>query len=256
MGKIHFVGLPPVPWEGILSNKEDCKKRGLPRISQCDKRDGRLAVVGGGPSVLSYLDEIKACSEVWGINGACRMLREHGIESTLFAMDPDPIVQKWCAGAPKAILCDRVCPEAFDALKGADVRTFELINDVPGGVIAGSSSASAAFHLGVLCGFSGIDFFGIDSSFEGDTHVYQDEKRKELLWVKCNGDVYKTAPDFYLQAQEMSFIFRKLPKSFRYFGGGLMQAMIADEEHDVTHVSNALMSQLRVNGQDSASPGG
>ena len=245
MGKIHFVGVPPVEWEQILRNKEECKKRGYPRIGDEAKRDGRLAVVGGGPSVSSYLDKIRECNEVWGINGACRMLREHGIESTMLAMDPDPIVVKWCDGVKKAILCDRVCPEAFDALEGADIRVFELINDVPGGVIAGSSSASAAFSLGIRLGWAYIDFFGIDSSYEGATHAYQDEARKEVLWVECNGREYKTAPDFYLQAVEMSTIIRHLPKHYRAFGDGLLQAMIADPEHDITHVSGDLMAQLK-----------
>ena len=245
MGKIAFVGVPPVEWEEILKNKEECKKRGYPRIVEREKQDGRLAVVGGGPSVLSYLDQIRECKEVWGINGACKMLREHGIESTMLAMDPDPIVVKWCDGVKKAILCDRVCPEAFDALNGADIRVFELINDVPGGVIAGSSSASAAFSLGIRLGWAYIDFFGVDSSFEDQSHVYQDEGRKELLWVEVDGREYKTAPDFYLQAMEMSHIIRSLPKHYRAFGDGLLQAMVRNQEHDITHVSRELHGQLR-----------
>jgi len=246
VGKICFIGVPPVEWDQILRNKEACKKLNLPRVVECDKRDGRLAVVGGGPSVLSHLDKIRECSEVWGINGACAMLREHGIESTLFAMDPDPIVTKWCPGAKKALFCDRVCPEAFELLKDAEVRWFEIRNDSPDGVIVGSSTASAAFHLGVTLGFTKIDFFGCDSSFEGQSHAYQDEGRQDLLWVDCNGATYKTAPDFYLQAQEMSMILRHFPKSFRNFGGGLLQAMVDSEEHDITHVSQSLMSQLKV----------
>lgn len=245
MGKIAFVGIPPVPWEGILRNKEECKKRGYPRVADSEKRGGRLAVVGGSPSVLSYLDEIRACNEVWAINGACQLLAKHGIESTMLAMDPDQIVEKWCSGVKKAILCDRVCPEAFDALEGAEISVFELINDAPDGVIAGSSSASAAFSLGIRMGWAYIDFFGVDSSFEGQTHVYQDEGRKELLWVECGGKEYKTAPDFYLQAVEMSGIIRHLPKHYRAFGDGLLQAMINDPEHDITYVSRDLYAQLK-----------
>lgn len=245
MGKIHFVGVPPVEWEQILRNKEECKRRGYPRISDEEKRDGRLAVVGGGPSVSSYLDKIRECDEVWGINGACQMLAKHGIESTMLAMDPDPIVVKWCSGVKRALLCDRVCPEAFDALEGADIRVFELINDAPGGVIAGSSSASAAFSLGIRLGWAYIDFFGIDSSFVGDTHAYQNEDRKEVLWVECNGREYKTAPDFYLQAMEMSGIIRRLPNHYRAFGDGLLQAFVAEPEHDIKYVSRALFDQMK-----------
>lgn len=246
MGKISFIAMPPVEHSEIERNREECKKRNIPRVVDSSvKRDGRLAVVGGSPSVLSYLDEIRACQEVWAINGACQLLAKHGIESTMLAMDPHKIVEKWCSGVKKAILCDRVCPEAFDALEGSEISVFELRNDVPDGVIAGSSSASAAFSLGIRLGWAYIDFFGVDSSFEGQTHVYQDEGRKELLWVECDGKTYKTAPDFYIQACEMSHIIRELPKHYRAFGDGLLQAMIRNPEHDVTHVSRDLYAQLK-----------
>lgn len=244
MGKLCFACVPTVEWDGILRNKEECKRRGFPKAVAEGKRGGRLAVVGGGPSVLSHLDKIRECEEVWAINGACQMLKAHGIESTLFSMDPDPIVTKWARGATKALLCDRVCPEAFDALEGADIRVFELVNDSPDGVYAGSSTASGAFSLGVNLGFSHIDFFGCESSFEDQTHAYQDEKREHLLWVECGGKTYKTAPDFYLQAQEMSMILRHFPKHYRAFGGGLLQALTDSPDHDVTHVSRALMATL------------
>lgn len=245
MGKLYFIGRPPVPWESILRNKQECKRRGFPMIEKKDGLSGRIAVVGGGPSVLSHIDRIRDYAEVWAINGACRLLREHGIDSTLFAMDPDPIVAKWCPGATKALLCDRVCPEAFDALQGADIRVFELVNDRPGGVISGSSTASAAFSIAARLGYREIDFYGCESSFNESTHAYQDEKREHLLWVDVDGKRYKTAPDFYMQAVEMSGIIKHLPKYYRAFGGGLLQALIDNPDHDVPLVSRSLMATLQ-----------
>lgn len=195
--------------------------------------------------MLSYLDQIRECSEVWAINGACGLLRGHGIDSYLFAIDPAPIVAKWAVGASKAILCNRSDPEVFEVLKGADIRVYGLHNDDPEDVIyTGSSTATAAFHLGVESGFKEIDFFGCESSFEDKTHAYQDEKREHLLWIECGGKEYKTAPDFYVQAQEMSNVIRTFPAHFRHFGGGLLQALIDSPEHDVTHASRALMATL------------
>lgn len=244
MAKISFVGVPTVEWDYINKNREVCKSRNYPLAEQQEKRDGRLAVVGGGPSVLLYLDRIRECEEVWAINGACQMLRNHGVESTFLSMDPDPIVTKWVPGATKALLCDRVCPEAFDALGDASIRVFGLFNDSPEGVITGSSTASGAFSLGVRLGFTHIDFFGCESSFESATHAYQDEERKELLWVEVGGVEYKTAPDFYLQAVEMSQIIRHFPKHYRAFGGGLLQALIEHPEHDIPYVSSSLNERL------------
>lgn len=173
------------------------------------------------------------------------MLQAHGIESTLYAMDPDPIVVKWCNGAKRALLCDRVCPEAFAALEGAEIRVFELANDVADGVNTGSSTATAAFSLGLRLGWYEIDFYGCESSFEDETHAYQDEKRKHLLWVDVCGKRYKTAPDFYVQAQEMARVIKVAPNNYRAHGGGLLQALIDHDDHDVALVSRALMETIQ-----------
>ena len=244
MPKINFVGSLTVPHEYLMASRESSRKRGFQRVEQQEVREGRLAVVGGGPSLLQHLDKIRECSEVWGINGACGFLRSHGIESTLFSMDPDPIVVKWVSGATKALLCDRVCPEAFEALGDSSIRVFELLQDSPEGIYTGSSTASGAFSLGVKLGWAYIDFFGCESSFESSSHAYQDEEREELIWVEVDGVEYKTAPDFYLQAMEMSQIIRHFPKHYRHFGGGLLQALIDHPEHDIPHVSPAMKARL------------
>lgn len=228
-----------------MQNREECRKRGLPRIAPHKKREGRLAVVGGGPSILSHLEDIRGHEEILAINGACKMLRDHGIDSTFLAVDPHEIVTKWAPGATKALLCDRVCPEVFDILKDAEVTVFELANDVSGGVMAGSSTASAAFLLAPLLGFDGADFYGCESSFDKSSHAYMDEGREEVLWVECGGREYQTYPDFYLQAQEMSQIFRAFPKAFKAYGGGLLQALIDNQEHDVKYVSQAFFKRLK-----------
>ena len=245
MGKLQLIGVIPVEHGKIEENRESCRKRGLPRLAPHNKRDGRLAVVGGGPSVLNYLNRIAGYSHILAINGACKFLSDHGIESTFFAIDPHEIVAKWAPGAKKALLCDRVCPEVFDILKDADVTVFELANDVPGGVCAGSSTASAGFILGPILGYEFVDFYGCESSFEGQSHAYMDEALEEILWVEVGGKEYKTRPDFYLQAQEMSQIFKKFPRAFTAYGGGLLQAMIDHDDHDVKYVSRVFMNRLK-----------
>ena len=245
MGKLQLIGVIPVEHGKIEENRESCRKRGLPRLAPHNKRDGRLAVVGGGPSVLNYLNRIAGYSHILAINGACKFLRDHGIESTFFAIDPHEIVAKWAPGAKKALLCDRVCPEVFDILKDADVTVFELANDVSGGINAGSSTASAGFVLGPTLGFEFVDFYGCESSFETKSHAYMHEAMDEVLWVEVQGKEYITRPDFFLQAQEMSQIFRQFPKSFTHYGGGLLQALIDCQEHDVKYVSEAFMKRLK-----------
>lgn len=236
---LSVTGSPPVEHSQILRNMAIASK--LPRVElRQSKKDGRLAVVGGGPSVPLYLDSIKEAKEVWAINGACAFLAKHGIESTFFAVDPHEIVAKWAVGAKRAIVCNRVDPKAFEVLKDAEVRVYELDNDSPGWIKCGTSTATVAFHLGVECGYSEIDFYGCESSYDNATHAYQDEKREDEMVVECGGRRFRTAPDYYVQAQEMAKIIRHFPKHFRHHGGGLLGAMIEHEKFDVVWVSPSM----------------
>ena len=238
--RLSITGSPPVEHEGLLRNIAHAESLDLPKAGLGrNKREGRLAVVGGGPSVPHHLARIREASEVWAINGACAFLRNHGIESVFFAVDPHPIVAKWAVGASKALLCNRVDPEVFRVLKGAEIRLYGLEADGDG-VKCGSSTATVAFHLGVEQGFTEIDFFGCESSYDDATHAYNDEKREDELVVECGGKRFRTAPDYYAQAQEMAAIIRHFPKHFRHHGGGLLQAMIDHREFDVVWVSQSM----------------
>lgn len=246
MPKVVITGNVPVSHDTLLRNMAHTKSLGLPKVALGQPlRHGRLAVVGGGPSVLNHLEEIRECAEVWAINGACGFLRAHGIDSHLFSIDPHPIVAKWAVGATKAILCNRTDPEVFEVLKGKDVRVYGLHNDDPDDVLyTGSSTATAAFHMAVESGWMDVCFFGCESSFERETHAYQDEKREHLMLVECGGQEYLTAPDFYVQAQELSKVMRIFRDNFTEQSGGLLRAMIENEDHDVVKVSRAMMAGL------------
>ena len=117
-----FTGEPPVAHEEILRNIAHARGLGLPEPVEVASHDRSLAVVGGGPSIKDFLDEIRAHDEIWAINGACSYLRSQGIESVFFALDPHPIVTKWAEGAKQALLVERCDPSTFEVLKDADVK--------------------------------------------------------------------------------------------------------------------------------------
>ena len=128
------------------------RARGFPYIREAEPHDRRLAVVGGGPSVVDYLDEIRGYSDVWAINGACRFLRERGIDSTLLSLDPCDFLASRVSGAKKALLCSRCHPDVFDSLEGAEITLFDVFQDEPDGVWASCSTATAVFDLAVRLG--------------------------------------------------------------------------------------------------------
>ncbi|HEX8106711.1 MAG TPA: 6-hydroxymethylpterin diphosphokinase MptE-like protein [Kofleriaceae bacterium] len=243
--KIVFNGEPPVSAEGMARNVEHCRALGLRAISVQPANEKRLAIVGGGPSVLQHVEELKGWDgDILAINGACAWLRERGIDSTFFSLDPDGIVAKWAVGATKALLCSRSDPKAFEVLKDADVQVFHLHIDEKGGIVCGTSTATAAFHVAAVLGYRKVTFFGCESSYEGQTHLYFNEHLPHRMVVKCGENEYLTRPDFYVQAQELSEVIRLFPSHFEERCGGLLGAMVKCQEHDVTQVSPELMKEL------------
>lgn len=242
-----FSGDPGIPPERIQQNIDESTQRREILSDEKQLHDGRLAVVGGGPSVLQHLEEIKSFREVWAINETWRFLSSQGIASAMFSVDADDCIEPMAVGATKAVLASRCSPKVFEALAGKPVTVFHLFQDGPKGVLGGSSSATCAFHAAVKLGFKDITLFGCESSFpQGQTHAYRNEERKFLLLVKCNGGEYLTTPDFYVQAQELAKVIKMFPAHFKQVGGGLLGAMVENDDHDVIKMSRAMWEKFGV----------
>ena len=248
MPKITFTGKLDIEHEALLSNVAHARSLGLPYFRESEPHGRRLAVVGGGPSIVDHLDEIREFTDIWAINGACRFLREHGIESTAFSLDPFPIVAPRIAGAKKALLCTRCDPLVFETLKGAEISLFDVMHEEPGGIWASCSTVLATFHLATLQGYRQTVFYGCEGSFAEQSHAYMnDPDTKDYHFVvECGGKHYLTAPDLYMQTQQMAQFFRlAINDSFTERSGGLLRAMVACPEHNVVQVSRALMAGLK-----------
>jgi hypothetical protein len=260
VAKIRFCGGPPVSPEGIEFNSVYSRSLGFPLAKKVPAHDRHLAIVGGGPSVKDYVEEIGAFKgDIWGINGACGFLRERGIESTFISVDPHEIVARWAKGATRALISVRVDPKVFEALNGAEIKLFELAQDKDGGVRCFSSTASLGFDLATDLGYRTVVWYGCEGSWEGSTavsagnkddktHAYPEpsEKRDERMVVLCqDGKEYLTAPDFYVQSCELAEIIRKFSRHFSERSGGLLRALVDKPEHDITKVSRALMAILQ-----------
>lgn len=245
MAKISFRGEPPVAHKDIERNV--AASSGYPRVDRDVPPHGRkLAVVGGGPSLLNHVEELREWDGgIWAINGVNKWLRDRGIFSIFFALDPHPIVAKWAKGATDALICSRCDLRAFAELTTARVTVFDLVNDIPNGFMACSSSATAAFHLGIELGYRDLTFFGCEGSYISESHAYMDEQRVDRMLVECGGKEYLTAPDFYQQSVELSTLIKKFPKHFHERSGGLLRAMVEESDHDIVKVSRSIYESLR-----------
>jgi hypothetical protein len=247
--KIAFTGTVPMAHEDILRNVKLSHSLRLPFIQPVNAHERRLAIVGGGPSIHAHLDELRSMAanpewEIWGINGACNFLRSEGIASTFFSVDPLPLVAGMTVGVEKALLCSRCDYQAITNVKKPVL--FDLMLDREGGILAASSTAGTAFHLAAELGFRKVVFYGCEGCFTwSNSHAYEQSDSDGMEFnVRCGGMDYLTRPDFYVQCCEMSAIIKMFPSHFEERSGGLLRAMIQNDDHDITAGTKKLHDDL------------
>lgn len=250
--EILWTGNPPVGPEEIDAQVEKAKALDLPSLRAgvdiVPSNGRKLAVVGGGRSIIDHEDTLKNWDgDVWTINATYHWATARGIDSTFIACDPHVIVAQWAKNVKRALITTRCHPHVFDVLKesGADVRVFNLEGE--GRVISGSSTATAAVHLSVMDGYKDITFFGVESSYPpGATHAYMHEQREAELIVSVDGELFHTAPDYLIQAVELSNLFRMVGEGgLKEESGGLLRALIRNPDFKTVWISEALYNGLK-----------
>src|SRR6185503_19441227 len=181
-----------------------------PRVELGKARNRPLAVVGGSPQVLHDLEELRAWpGDIWAINYTAEWLLSHGIESTLFTVDPggDPNDPGPVNSPVRKRLLATSCPPAMFT---EDTLAFDMVETHALGFAGGTCSATRAPFLALSMGYTDVHFFGCEGSFEGADHVDRDEcARTELnevfqrrLIMRAGGRDSITRPDYYLQCIE------------------------------------------------------
>jgi hypothetical protein len=203
---------------------------------------GHLAVVGGAPSVRQQVDALAHWpGDIWAINGACRWLRDLGIETTFYTVCPgqpvpgEPYMVELAKGARKAVLSDMCAPDIFAALPDAEISMIR-------GALPGPTSAVAATVAGIRAGYDRITFFGCEGSFEPDRcHAYDYTPHPHVMRLEVGGGHYLTKPEFLLQAEALAEVISCFPWTYAEQSGGLLRALIKHgQRYKVTHLSRAL----------------
>lgn len=239
---LTITGQLPITLEQLKRNLDYSRGLGLKGPIQFGAAERSLAVVGGGPSINQHVDTLKAWDgDVWAINGAYGWCKDRGIKATFLAVDPHPIVKTWAVGVERAILATQCDPSVFEHLKDADVTLVEVGEKIK----CGSSAATVTPHLAAFMAYRNITLFGCESSYAPDkTHAYMKEDRPDELIVMCGNIPYLTAPDFYMQAKELSYFIRELPEFLKQESGGLLGAMVKDQSHWIMWVSEEMAKGL------------
>ena len=253
MKLIHLDSRCVVDDAGCAANLATALARGLPSCKPLPERMGRLAVVGAGPSVRGFLDELRAWDgEIWAVNGAYAYLIENGIVPHGFvALDPLPGLAEYVAKAHPAtvhyisLMCD---PAVFDALAGSHVMTWIPAQDhanihfpqnsylVPGGTTALTRTPALAKMLG----WRDVTIYGADCSFDQVSRyayphgTYKEDSRSEVVPVMCNDEgPFYSEEALLKQASQFGVLSQTKAIKLSFRCGGLLDAYLRAPMMDV-----------------------
>lgn len=228
---------------------EDCERnlasslaRGLPLSSPQHERTDPLAIVGSGPSVRDFLDDLKNWpGEIWAINGAYNYLLGQGIVPHGFVgVDPLPGLSQYVGKAhPKTTfylsgLCD---PAVFDALDGYKIEIWfpeQTGVRFPAGhwmIPGGTTGLTRAPFLGRMLGFRDITIYGADSSAENGRYCYEhgtydEDTKAPLNKVEINGEGPFWCELSMLKQVSQFGVIAQLHPEWKFKCGGLMAAFL------------------------------
>jgi len=226
--------------------------RDIPWIgTQKVPHDRPIVFVGNAPSVANDLRHIRRRqrrgAEVWTVNGAHDYLIDNGItpDAALFCDPADrmPTVVQKLNDETIYMVASCCSPAFFDHLAGRKVLLWHMNNEFGeekfcgdlgrvhgkfGAVFSGGSTCilrapSVAYFLG----YRDFHFYGVDSSFDGPSHVNRDDSDLfgVIFNVECNGRIFRTNVPLARQAEEFALLHQVMSRcgaKFHVHGSGLL----------------------------------
>lgn len=241
MAKILWSSEPTVSEGDRLANSKVLEALGLPKHAGA----GRLAVVGGGPSIRDHVDDIRSFETVWAVNGAINWCEDQGINAWFYTADAAPWPDNWTydlTRVRKAVLTPDVSPSLIEhlRLRGAAIT-------LTGPLQSGPTSANASDWLSIDAGYTQVVYFGCEGSFAEDkrTHAFESFPIPDWQIVEVGGEYYRTKAEFVSQSIMLANVIREFPTVFSEKSGGLLRAMVEHgPDYDVVMVSNSLYAKL------------
>ena len=182
--------------EQLLANIRANIRRGHGQVLPVRPHGGRIAIVGGGPTLAETFDELRTLYfegvKVCTVNGAYHWLLERNIRpncqvvvdardfNARFVMPDVPQCRYFLSSQCSPAMFDNVAGREFVGVyhDGSDERVREILdayylkhwNATPGGTTVGTR----AIALMRMLGYTRLDLFGFDSCWlEGKHHAYE-----------------------------------------------------------------------------------
>ena len=205
--------------------------RGFPVCGIEEKHQGKIAIVGSGPSVRDLVPEISEFETIWGINGAYGYLVERGITPDFVSVDPSEKMLVHLTDPQRAstfYLASVTHPKAFDALDGFNIKLWHsmaegLPDDCKPRVIGGTTCITRATCLARMLGWRDITFYGCESSYAEKRNICGEPDRTRIN-MKVGDEIFVTDMILAHQVSELVGLSEAIPLKFRC--GGLTEAMV------------------------------
>lgn len=250
----------------ILSNIKANIKRELPRLHQLPEfhkpkgHDKKIALIGGGPSLKHYLDDIRQFRTVFACGSCNDYLMKNGIIPTYAGIcDPDPLSINYFQRLDtetKYLVASGCDGKIFDHLKDYQVVMWHCHSDTykpediePGyqAVGGGCTIGLRAISIAIILGYTNHHFFGFDSCMadnSSDSHAYQAEDVGTLYDIKVgtteeldySSKTFKVAGYQLAQANHFIEFYKNYGKMFvpTIYGDGLLASVLQNINKEST----------------------
>jgi SAM-dependent methyltransferase len=206
----------------LFGNIFENSRKSFKWVKEIPKHDGHAVIVGGGPSVSDWINEIrsrKAMGQtIFALNGAAEMLYNLGIEvDHLVVVDARHVNVKFLGYAKHDYLSSQCHPALFERTGNAtlwhqqypdDMERFDAcLPEYPDEyalVGGGTSVGLSAMALAHILGYRMLHLYGFDSSYkDGQTHAYE---QSDPQCVDCDvtvaGRTFRTSLSMAQQAEQ------------------------------------------------------
>ena len=235
--------------ESNKSQIESAMARGLPEFSPAlVKNNATFVVVGSGPSVIKYADQIREDQEagniICAIKGAHDWLIDNGITPDLFvSVEPRDRVENLKNKNEQTVymLASRVHPNVFDHLQGCKVVLWhswseeEECKAIPSDKLkigGGTTSGLRAVNIAYLMGFNKIKLYGFDSCLSEDKSIkrFTGEKPGAIIDVIVGDKTFWCTYALAQQAQDFQKLYSIMDITVESVGDGLISSIIEERK--------------------------
>lgn len=252
---VEGKGVVNIDEDQVKANIKANLEAGWTLVAPFEKQDVEVILLGGGPSLNEYEDEIRqkreAGAKLFTTNGAYNWCIERGIKpSAQIVVDGRAFNKRFLEPVMdevKYLVASQCDPEAIAHLPKdrtllwhsvADEESLKYISEIQGGVVwpvpGGSTVMLRSLMLLQVLGFYQIHVYGMDSCI-GETHHAYEQKENDsdgeiTVRVKTKTKEFVCAPWMALQAREFRLLAQNLDDEVELavYGSGLIATMIRE----------------------------